>query len=65
MPLSQINGQKISRELRANVKQQFRESRNTFLTPMSDIDLMIANGWGNTPRVDIPKDWRTRIKEAV
>ena len=34
------------------------------LTPMSDIDLMIANGWGETPQHSIPSDWRTRIKPA-
>jgi len=32
------------------------------LQPMSDLDLMIANGWGDTPQVDLPPDWRTRTQ---
>ncbi len=32
------------------------------LQPMSDLDLMIANGWGSTPQNQIPPDWRTRRK---
>ncbi len=32
------------------------------LQPMSDLDLMIENGWGNTPQTQIPADWRTRKK---
>lgn len=32
------------------------------LDAMSDIDLMIANGWGNTPQTKMPSDWRTRHK---
>ncbi len=32
------------------------------LQPMSDLDLMIAHGWGDTPQERLPKDWRTRIK---
>jgi len=31
------------------------------LTPLQDLDLMIENGWGDTPRNKIPNDWRTRI----
>jgi len=31
---------------------------------MSDLDLMIANGWGSTPQTQIPTDWRTRKKPA-
>jgi hypothetical protein len=30
------------------------------LDPMSDLDLAIANGWGNTPQNRLPADWRTR-----
>ena len=30
------------------------------LTPTEDLDLMIANGWGDTPQVDLPTDWRVR-----
>jgi hypothetical protein len=30
------------------------------LTPVSDLDLMIANGWGDTPQDRMPADWRTR-----
>ena len=33
---------------------------NKSLTPTSDLDLMIRNGWGNTPRNQLPPDWRTR-----
>ena len=36
--------------------------RKPGLQPMEDIDLMIANGWGDTPRQRMPRDWRTRIK---
>lgn len=32
------------------------------LTPISDLDLMIKNGWGDTPQVRLPVDWRTRNK---
>jgi hypothetical protein len=28
--------------------------------PISDLDLMIMNGWGDIPQVDLPDDWRTR-----
>lgn len=36
------------------------------LIPMSDLDLMIKMGWGETPRHKIPADWRTsRRKGAV
>lgn len=28
--------------------------------PMEDLDLMIANGWGDTPQHRLPPDWRTR-----
>ena len=48
--------------MRAAPRTVSRETYNRFLTPMSDIDLMIANGWGNTPQTRIPEDWRTRIK---
>ncbi len=30
------------------------------LDPMSDLDLMIENGWGETPQYRLPGDWRTR-----
>jgi hypothetical protein len=33
------------------------------LSQMSDIDLMIAKGWGGMPREDIPKEWRTVTRE--
>lgn len=29
------------------------------LLPMRDLDLMIKNGYGNTPQMFLPKDWRT------
>lgn len=32
------------------------------LDPMSDLDLMMANGWGDTPQWRMPADWRTRKK---
>lgn len=31
------------------------------LQPLSDLDLMIENGWGDTRQENIPKDWRTRM----
>lgn len=36
--------------------------RIKFETSMSDLDLMIKNGWGDTPQSKIPEDWRTRKK---
>jgi hypothetical protein len=30
------------------------------LQPMPDLDLMIRNGWGDTPQTKLPCDWRTR-----
>lgn len=32
------------------------------LDPMSDLDLMIKNGWGDTKQINLPKDWRVRHK---
>ena len=32
------------------------------LQPLSDLDLMIANGWGDTPQLKLPTDWRERHK---
>lgn len=29
---------------------------------MSDLNLMIKNGWGLTDPKKIPADWRTRVK---
>jgi hypothetical protein len=29
------------------------------LTPISDLELMILNGWGDTKQTKIPSDWRT------
>ena len=29
---------------------------------MSELDLKIANGWGDTPQTKLPPDWRTRKK---
>lgn len=34
------------------------------LQPLSDLDLMIENGWGDTPQTSIPADWRTHKKSA-
>jgi hypothetical protein len=34
------------------------------LQPLSDLDLKIASGWGDTPQTDIPADWRTNPKPA-
>jgi hypothetical protein len=30
------------------------------LTEMTDLDLMIAQGYGDTPQCDLPADWRVR-----
>ena len=30
------------------------------LTPWDELSEMEAMGWGDTPRCDIPEDWRTR-----
>lgn len=30
----------------------------TTMVPMSELDAMIAMGWGSTPRSEIPADWR-------
>ena len=43
--------------VRANVEAL---SVEVLHTPMSDLDLMIANGWGDTLRGRLPADWRTR-----
>ncbi len=40
------------------------DGMNLGLQPMSDLDLMIENGWGSTPQTQIPADWRTRKKPA-
>jgi hypothetical protein len=32
------------------------------LQPMSDLDLKIQNGWGDTRQTELPHDWRTRKK---
>ena len=38
-----------------------REIANSMgLQPMADLDLMIRNGWGDTPQTKLPSDWRTR-----
>ena len=31
------------------------------LQPMSDLDLMIENGWGDVRQCDLPEDWRTTM----
>ena len=30
------------------------------LTEMSELDCMVAMGWGNTPQYRLPADWRER-----
>ncbi len=45
-------------------REQRPDGMNLNLQPMSDLDLMIANGWGSTPQTQIPADWRTRKKPA-
>ena len=30
------------------------------LTPISELNLMIKMGYGDTPQVDLPADWRMR-----
>lgn len=44
------------------VRQLFGQGRNPFLIPMSELDAMIAAGWGGTARINIPPDWRERPK---
>ncbi len=34
--------------------------RRVLLTPFSELDQMDRMGWGDTPQINIPKDWRTR-----
>jgi hypothetical protein len=34
-------------------------SRKPHLQPMSDLDLTIRNGWGDTKQVNMPENWRT------
>ena len=34
------------------------------LTPISELDLMIKMGYGDTPQVDLPADWRMRKNGA-
>lgn len=34
------------------------------LQPMSDLDLMIANGWGDVSQEKLPADWRTRRRDG-
>jgi len=41
-----------------------REREHEFF-PMTEINLMIARGWGNTPREKIPADWRSRRGPAI
>ncbi len=55
--------------LKCRPDQSFREPKpekpepvKMFHTPLSDLDLMIANGWGDTPQSKLPEDWRTRHK---
>lgn len=55
------------RGMQARASRQSRENpsfdcRELALSPMSDLDLMIENGWGDTPQERLPTDWRTRIK---
>jgi hypothetical protein len=35
-------------------------ARMVALTPISDLDLAIRNGWGDIPQTQLPPDWRTR-----
>lgn len=44
-------------------RNSWAPTTNKSLTPASDLDLMIRNGWGNTPRKQLPPDWRTRKNE--
>jgi hypothetical protein len=54
-----VNGQTTDiRSSLPQVKQMERPTLN--LQPMSDLDLMIANGWGDTPQKKLPENWRTK-----
>lgn len=35
------------------------EAKHLRVQPMRDLDLMIANGWGDLRQWKMPKDWRT------
>ena len=39
------------------------KSLQASLTPLSDLDLMIKLGWGDTPQTQLPADWRERKNE--
>lgn len=41
-------------------KEESPASKPIPLVPMSDLDLMIKNGWGGTARNQIPSDWKTK-----
>ena len=34
------------------------------LTAISDLDLAIKLGWGDTPQTELPDDWRTRKRSS-
>lgn len=41
-----------------NPGRVYRKPVSLIDTPMSDLDLMIRMGWGNTPRENLPDNWR-------
>ena len=40
-----------------------KELKEAKLRRMNDLNLMIANGWGDTPQWSLPEDWRTRQRK--
>ena len=40
-------------------------ARTITLTPLSELDFLIAQGWGDTPQIRIPDDWKSRKGPGV
>lgn len=49
-----------ARRARARKAERAMPEDELVMIPLTDLDLMIRQGWGETPRTEIPKDWRTR-----
>jgi len=43
-----------------NVEEKLIVDDELGLTPVSDLDLMIAMGYGDVPQNELPPDWRRR-----
>ena len=56
-----------AREHRPDRLLETKESHSAELArlqPISELNLMIANGYGDTPQTQLPADWRTRKNEG-